>query len=91
LQGQPENTPSLEQISSTMLNQFLKKEEEKTAVVSSHYYIDPLSLERMLEFDVDASEKLLLLLEIIVGKVGGDLRVPLIFFGYNNSIYKHFL
>ncbi len=67
------------------------------ALGSGHYYIDQDTQEKMLEFHVDASDKLLLLGNIS-GDFGGNLSVrfltgckPLIAFGHNESIFKQFL
>ncbi len=71
--------------------------EGEIAVGSGNYYFDELSQENMVEFHVDASDKLLLVGNIS-GDFGGNLSIrfptgckPLISFGHDESIFKQFL
>jgi hypothetical protein len=75
-----------------------KELEEQGEIVrgSGYHYIEPLTNEKMVEFHVDTSEKVLLLGN--VGEFGGNLSVrfpvgskPLIAFGHDECIYKQFL
>ena len=75
-----------------------KELEEQGEIVrgSGYHYIEPLTNEKMVEFHVDTSEKVLLLGN--VGEFGGNLSVrfpvgskPLIASGHDECIYKHFL
>ena len=73
------------------------EEEGDIAVGSGYYYTDTVTKEKMVEFHVDASDKLLLLGNID-GDFGGNLSVrfppgckPLVSFGHDESIYKQFL
>ncbi len=73
------------------------EEEGEIARGSGYYYYDEATKEKMVEFHVDASDKLLLLRNIN-GDFGGNLSVrfptgckPLISFGHDESIYKQFL
>jgi hypothetical protein len=73
------------------------EEEGEITAGSGYYYTDQSSQELMVEFHVDASNKLLLLGNV-AGDFGGNLSVrcpvgckPLISFGHDESIYKQFL
>ena len=73
------------------------EEDGEIAEGSGYYYTDQGTQERMVEFHVDASDKLLLLGNIS-GDFGGNLSVrfptgckPLIAFGHDESIFKQFL
>jgi hypothetical protein len=73
------------------------EEEGEIARGSGYYYFDEVRKEKMVEFHVDASDKLLLF-DNVTGDFGGNLRVrfptgckPLVSFGHDKSIYKQFL
>ena len=71
------------------------EQEGEIVTGSGYYYNCPLTFKKMVEFQVDASEKLL---KYVAGDLGGNLSVrfpqgekPLICFGHDESIYKQFL
>jgi hypothetical protein len=73
------------------------EEEGDITIGSGYYYTDAVTKEKMVEFHVVASDKVLLLGDID-GDFGGNLSVqfppgckPLISFGHDESIYKQFL
>ncbi len=75
-----------------------KELEEQGEIVrgSGYHYIEPFTNEKMVEFCVDISEKVLLLGN--VGEFWGNLSVcfhvgskPLIAFGHDECIYKQFI
>jgi hypothetical protein len=74
------------------------EEEGEITMGCGYYYTDQATQEKMVEFHVDASDKLLLLLGHISGDFGGNLSVrfptgckQLIAFGHDESIFKQFL
>jgi hypothetical protein len=71
------------------------EQEGEIVTGSGYYYNCPLTFKKMVEFQVDASEKLL---KYVAGDLGGNLSVrlpqgekPLICFGPDEFIYKQFL
>jgi hypothetical protein len=73
------------------------EEEREIARGSAYHYFDEVRKEKMVEFHVDASDKLLFLGNV-TGDFGGNLIVrfptgckPLVSFCHDESIYKQFL